>query len=110
MRERIASLGGKASSSDLLPFLRVSKAAVEALPGLVMTQARNGKQGRPVTFYSFDHAHAVSTPTSAESDARPVAARAVAATKATPKRVTVRIPAQAAPVAVQTDNPFAALI
>jgi hypothetical protein len=28
VRERIASLGGRASSSDLLPFLRVSKAAV----------------------------------------------------------------------------------
>ncbi|MET8094842.1 hypothetical protein ABZV29_00005 [Streptomyces sp. NPDC005236] len=111
VRERIASLGGKASSSDLLPFLRVSKAAVEAIPGIVMTQARSGKQGRPVTFYSFDRAHAVSTLASAESDARPVVTRAVAATKATPKRVTVRIPAQAAaPVAVQTDNPFASLI
>ncbi|MFI5973952.1 hypothetical protein [Streptomyces sp. NPDC051452] len=113
VRERIASLGGKASSSDLLPFLRVSKAAVEAIPGIVMSQARNGKQGRPVTFYSFREKQEPAEPTAE----RPKAV--AAATRPTPKQVTVRIPAhettnvvrrQAAPVAVETDNPFAALV
>ncbi|MFE4716230.1 hypothetical protein ACFRLW_07235 [Streptomyces sp. NPDC056728] len=108
VRERIASLGGKASSSDLLPFLRVSKAAVEAIPGIVMSQARNGKQGRPVTFYSFEEKQ---RPANSESGTQHAASpRVAAAVKTTPKRITVRIPAQAVLVSVQADNPFAALI
>lgn len=52
VRARIALHGGRATSSQVLPFVRATAAEVKALPGIVVTQERSGV-GRPATVFAL---------------------------------------------------------
>lgn len=53
VRARIEMLGGRATSSQILPYVSASAAEVKALPGIVVTVERSGKSGRPATVFSL---------------------------------------------------------
>ncbi|HWU07418.1 MAG TPA: DUF3987 domain-containing protein [Streptomyces sp.] len=49
VRARIEMHGGRATSSQVLPYVGASATEVKALPGIVVTVERSGKTGRPST-------------------------------------------------------------
>ncbi|WP_053196282.1 hypothetical protein [Streptomyces viridochromogenes] len=53
VRARIEMHGGRATSSQVLPYVGATAAEVKALPGVVVTVERSGKTGRPATVFSF---------------------------------------------------------
>ncbi|WP_366916401.1 hypothetical protein [Streptomyces sp.] len=53
VRARIEMHGGRATSSQVLPFVGATAAEVKALPGIVVTVERSGKTGRPATVFSL---------------------------------------------------------
>ncbi|GGY85775.1 hypothetical protein GCM10010300_32300 [Streptomyces olivaceoviridis] len=53
VRARIEMHGGRAMSSQVLPFVGATAAEVRALPGIVVTVERSGKTGRPATVFSI---------------------------------------------------------
>ncbi|MFD9905825.1 DUF3987 domain-containing protein [Streptomyces sp. NPDC059063] len=52
VRARLELFGGSARSSQLLPYVGATAAEVKALPGIVVTQERNGV-GRPAVVFSL---------------------------------------------------------
>ncbi|GAA2238048.1 hypothetical protein GCM10010430_18840 [Kitasatospora cystarginea] len=71
VRARIELHGGRARSSDLLPYVGASAAEVRALPGITVTEERTGRTGRPATIFTLadeSSSHTGSQPTSAERD------------------------------------------
>ncbi|MET8825088.1 DUF3987 domain-containing protein [Streptomyces sp. NPDC004610] len=66
VRARIALHGGRATSSQVLPYVGATAAEVKALPGITVTVERAGRTGRPATVLTLtDHAtpHTESTET-----------------------------------------------
>ncbi|MEU3355782.1 DUF3987 domain-containing protein [Streptomyces sp. NPDC037389] len=53
VRARIEMHGGRATSSQILPFVGATAAEVKALPGIVVTVERSGKTGRPATVFTL---------------------------------------------------------
>ncbi|MEU7407980.1 DUF3987 domain-containing protein [Streptomyces sp. NPDC042638] len=53
VRARIEMHGGRAMSSQVLPFVGATAAEVKALPGIVVAVERSGKTGRPTTVFSL---------------------------------------------------------
>ncbi|MFF9769356.1 DUF3987 domain-containing protein [Streptomyces sp. NPDC014636] len=53
VRARIEMHGGRATSSQVLPFVGATAAEVKALPGIVVAVERSGKSGRPATVFSL---------------------------------------------------------
>ncbi|MGW6529656.1 DUF3987 domain-containing protein [Streptomyces venezuelae] len=53
VRARIAMHGGRATSSQVLPYVGATAAEVKALPGIVVTVDRSGKTGRPATVFTI---------------------------------------------------------
>ncbi|MGW7088839.1 DUF3987 domain-containing protein [Streptomyces sp. NPDC054871] len=53
VRARIELHGGRATSSQLLPYVGASAAEVKALPEVVVTVERSGKTGRPATVFTL---------------------------------------------------------
>ena len=71
VRARIEMHGGRASSSQVLPYVSASVAEVKALPGIVVTVERSGKAGRPATVFSIrgdSSGDAAPQPASADSN------------------------------------------
>ncbi|GAA1922208.1 hypothetical protein GCM10009716_33470 [Streptomyces sodiiphilus] len=52
VRARIELHGGRATSSQVLPYVNATAAQVKALPGIVVTQERNGV-GRPAVVFTL---------------------------------------------------------
>jgi len=118
VRARIELHGGRATSSQILPYVGATAAEVKALPGIVVTQDRSGV-GRPATVFTLRHdssSHAEAQPASTEreenGDADPPAAapaerpRLRLVADAPPPRSVKR---SAAPAPVQ-GNPFRDLL
>ncbi|MGI5531508.1 DUF3987 domain-containing protein [Streptomyces syringium] len=116
VRARIEMYGGKATSSELLPFVGASAAEVRALPGIIVGPEPQGRGGRPAIVYRLAEAPShqdVSeppTPTQPEpqerAEPKPTQVRnpVATATKSKP----VRQPA--APKPSQPENPFRAAL
>jgi hypothetical protein len=71
VRARIEMHGGRADSSQVLPYVGATAAEVKALPGIVATVERSGKTGRPATVFTFrrdSSRHSVAPPATAESE------------------------------------------
>lgn len=57
VRARVEMHGGRATSSQVLPYVGASASEVKALPGIVVTVDRSGKTGRPATVFTFPRDH-----------------------------------------------------
>ncbi|MFE4330932.1 DUF3987 domain-containing protein [Streptomyces sp. NPDC056831] len=71
VRARIEMHGGRATSSQVLPYVGASASEVKALPGVVVTVERSGKTGRPATVFTFrgdTSGDSVPQPASTDSD------------------------------------------
>ncbi|MFD7549875.1 DUF3987 domain-containing protein [Streptomyces sp. NPDC059816] len=107
VRARIEMHGGRATSSQVLPFVGATAAEVKALPGIVTTVEREGKTGRPRTVLTLRSDTPVHTqapeptpePASPESEEN----------RATVVQIDDYRPA-AAPAPVAHSNPFLALL
>ncbi|MFD3516600.1 hypothetical protein [Streptomyces sp. NPDC058657] len=64
VRARIELHGGRANSTQMLPYVGASAREVKALPGIVVTVERSGKTGRPSTVFTLEE----STPVPAERE------------------------------------------
>ncbi|WAL94537.1 DUF3987 domain-containing protein [Streptomyces sp. Je 1-369] len=53
VRARIELHGGRATSSQVLPYVGASAAEVKELPGIIVTVDRSGKTGRPATVFTL---------------------------------------------------------
>ncbi|ANW19910.1 DUF3987 domain-containing protein [Streptomyces clavuligerus] len=53
VRARIEMHGGRATSSQVLPFVGATAAEVKALPDVAVTVERSGKTGRPATVFTL---------------------------------------------------------
>lgn len=53
VRARIEMHGGRATSSQVLPFVGATAAEVKELSGIVVTVERSGKSGRPSTVFTI---------------------------------------------------------
>ncbi|WP_234357247.1 hypothetical protein [Streptomyces sp. NBRC 110028] len=69
VRTRIELHGGRATSSQILPYVGATAAEVKALPGIVVTQDRSGV-GRPATIFTLAQRD-IPTPSVAETSSRP---------------------------------------
>ncbi|MFJ5120662.1 DUF3987 domain-containing protein [Kitasatospora sp. NPDC088548] len=113
VRARIEMNGGKARSSDLLPYVGASADEVKALPGVTVTLDRSGL-GRPATVYTLAEDVAGHAPLSrlrTQRDERP--ATVVRMDTYRPAKTTPPVPVSAPaprPEPVVTGNPFLALL
>lgn len=57
VRARIEMHGGRATSSQVLPYVGATAAQVKALPDVVVTVDRSGKTGRPATVFTLRSDH-----------------------------------------------------
>ncbi|MFI0912890.1 DUF3987 domain-containing protein [Streptomyces abikoensis] len=132
VRARIQMHGGRATSSQILPFVGATAAEVKALPGIVVTVERSGKTGRPATLFTLrgdDFGNPERQPGSADRDQNRGTSRYAELEPASAEREENRatvvrldayrpapIPAPApvkwtpAPVQALADNPFRALL
>ncbi|MFK0216995.1 hypothetical protein ACIQWN_02270 [Streptomyces vinaceus] len=53
VRARIEMHGGRATSSQVLPYVGASASEVKALPGIVVAVDRSGRTGRPATVFTL---------------------------------------------------------
>lgn len=88
VRARIEMHGGRATSSQILPYVGATAAEVKELPGIVVTVERAGKTGRPATVFTLgddsSDRRSVTEPVS-----RPQAKRPILSTEREEKRATV---------------------
>ncbi|MGK5547663.1 DUF3987 domain-containing protein [Streptomyces sp. URMC 127] len=123
VRARIEMHGGRATSSQILPYVGATAEEVKALPGIVVTVERSGKTGRPATVFTLrgDHSGTVTEPVSHSREPMPAAperevqrATVVQLDAYRPALVPASTPApakrSAAPVPALADNPFRALL
>ncbi|WP_247697024.1 hypothetical protein [Streptomyces sp. b94] len=71
VRARIEMHGGRATSSQVLPYVGATAVEVKTLAGIVVTVERAGKTGRPATVFSLrddTSRHAAPQPASAERE------------------------------------------
>ncbi|MEU4211194.1 DUF3987 domain-containing protein [Streptomyces sp. NPDC026206] len=130
VRARIAMHGGRAMSSQVLPYVGATAAEVKALPGIVVTVDRSGKTGRPATVFTLSgdtSRHPDQQLANADSDQNRDAFHHADPQPATPERhvkraTVVRLDAyrpaptpapvkrSPGPAQVLVDNPFRALL
>lgn len=73
VRARIEMHGGRATSSQILPYVGASASEVKALPEVVATVDRSGKTGRPATVFTLcgdGSQHAESSPHEADRNGK----------------------------------------
>ncbi|MEU6376858.1 DUF3987 domain-containing protein [Streptomyces sp. NPDC046909] len=68
VRARIDLHGGRATSSQVLPYVGASAEAVKALPGIVVTVERSGKSGRPATVFTLRGDESENAPSTKTAD------------------------------------------
>lgn len=54
VRDRIELYGGMVTGTQLLPYVKATAEQVKALPGMKAIVLRDGKNGRPATYYTFN--------------------------------------------------------
>ncbi|MFD6187582.1 hypothetical protein [Streptomyces goshikiensis] len=120
VRARIELNGGRATSSQVLPYVGATAEEVKALPGIVVTVERSGKTGRPATVFTLRGNTPVHTeqpdpsptpqPASAERDVKRATVVQMDAYRPTPKQAPVDVPVQRQAAPVSDANPFRALL
>ncbi|MCC2278503.1 DUF3987 domain-containing protein [Streptomyces sp. ET3-23] len=117
VRARIDMHGGRATSSQVLPFVNATAAEVKALPGITVRTERLGNGGRPAIVFAL-------TPDDSPHDTSRPAEQAVVETAAAPdtqpellERPRLRLVPSSAPAPKKRstgpaldDNPFLALL
>ncbi|MCM2429344.1 DUF3987 domain-containing protein [Streptomyces sp. RKAG337] len=127
VRARIALHGGRATSSQVLPYVGATAAEVKALPGIVVTQERSAV-GRPATVFTIATDSSDYAPLGRPGAQRQSTSPTVDANRSTVVRLdtyrpttpetprpvaTVQRPQRSAPVQVSeavSSNPFRALL
>ncbi len=92
VRARIEMHGGRATSSQVLPYVGATAAEVKELPGIVVTVERAGKTGRPATVFTLLNSEGTENGESIETVAEPMPAepeRPILSTQREEKRATV---------------------
>ncbi|GAA2254156.1 MULTISPECIES: DUF3987 domain-containing protein [Kitasatospora] len=117
VQARIAMMGGKARSSELLPFVGATADQVKALPGVKATLDRSGL-GRPATIYTLTESENTEASPSGRPEPKP--ARKTPATvvrmdtyrpaKPVPPAPLVPAPTRPRRESAATGNPFLALL
>jgi hypothetical protein len=120
VRARIEMHGGRAASSQVLPYVGATAAEVKALPEIVVAVDRSGKTGRPATVFTLradSSRHAEVTETAAagqrtETDGNGANIVRMDAYRPTPQQAPKPEPVKrsAAPVPAPSANPFRALL
>ncbi|WP_258564894.1 YfjI family protein [Streptomyces sp. WELS2] len=120
VRARIEMHGGRATSSQVLPFVGATAAEVKALPGIVVTVERSGKTGRPATVFTVRgdgsengaSTETVAEPMPAEPEREQNRARVVRldAYRPEPKQAPQPAPELKRSEVVGSTNPFLALL
>ncbi|WDO08012.1 YfjI family protein [Streptomyces murinus] len=115
VRARIEMHGGRATSSQMLPYVGASAAEVRALPGIVVTVERSGRTGRPATVFTLggngESTEAVAEPVPAEPEREQNRGTVVRldAYRPEPRRVPEPASEPKQPVSLE-ENPFRALL
>ncbi|MFJ2778558.1 DUF3987 domain-containing protein [Kitasatospora sp. NPDC087315] len=113
VRARIEMHGGKAKSSELLPYVGASADEVKALPGVKVTLDRSGL-GRPATVYTLtedETGHAPVSRRPAQSDERPATVVRMDTYRPAKTMPPAPVPVPASlPAPVASGNPFLALL
>ncbi|MET9532641.1 DUF3987 domain-containing protein [Streptomyces sp. NPDC006649] len=115
VRARIEMHGGRATSSQVLPYVGASASRVKALPGVVVTVERSGKTGRPSTIFTLrgdSSRDAVPQPASAERDGNGATVVRMDAYRPSPVQAPAPEPVKRspAPSPAVAGNPFRALL
>ncbi|MFD7625259.1 DUF3987 domain-containing protein [Streptomyces sp. NPDC059851] len=113
VRARIELHGGRATSSQVLPYVGATAEEVKALPGIVVTVERSGKTGRPATVFTLpgdSSSDAVPQPASAEREANRATVVRLDTYRPAPKQSKEPVPVKRPAVPVLDSNPFRALL
>ncbi|MFF4362584.1 DUF3987 domain-containing protein [Streptomyces sp. NPDC001604] len=120
VRARIVMHGGRAMSSQVLPYVGATAAEVKALPGIVVTVERSGKTGRPATVLSLggdssesaESTETVAEPMPAEPERKQKCAPVVRldAYRPEPKQAPEPASERKRPEPLAESNPFRALL
>ncbi|MEN8655334.1 hypothetical protein ABCR94_33335 [Streptomyces sp. 21So2-11] len=116
VRARIEMHGGRATSSQVLPYVGASASEVKALSEIVVTVERSGKTGRPATVFTVRDDH--SRHAAPAVDPRPAertgtegnGAKVVQMDAHRPEPNNAPAPVKRSPVPALADNPFRALL
>ncbi|MFF9318634.1 DUF3987 domain-containing protein [Streptomyces sp. NPDC014735] len=93
VRARIELHGGRATSSQVLPYVGATAAEVKELSGIVVTVERSGKTGRPATVFTLrgdTSGDSVPQPASTDSDRNGAPSHYAEARPASAKREEIR--------------------
>ncbi|MEU3351309.1 DUF3987 domain-containing protein [Streptomyces sp. NPDC037389] len=105
VRARVLMHGGRATSSQVLPYVGATAAEVKALPGIVVEHGK-GTGGRPTVILSLDDADDRAPAAEPEPDVKPDPVPAPEPRKATPPTRLRTVPAPAKkPAPVQPARP-----
>ena len=132
VRARIEMHGGRATSSQVLPYVGATAVEVKELPGIVVTVARAGRTGRPATVFSLrgdssgdpapqpastdsdrkrdSSRHAEAQPASAEREQNRASVVRLDAYRPAPNQAPERAPEPKRPEPLADLNPFRALL
>ncbi|WP_434588844.1 hypothetical protein [Streptomyces sp. A5-4] len=120
VRAPIEMHGGRATSSQVLPYVGASASEVKALPDIVATVERSGTTGRPATVFTVRDDHSRHTPPTVEprpaerTEMESSGAKVVQLHAYRPEPKNVPAPVKRSPVPgpvlAPADNPFRALL
>ena len=113
VRARIEMHGGRAASSQVLPYVGATAAEVKELPGIVVTVERAGKTGRPATVFSLPgntSGDSAPQPASAEHEKNRAPVVSLEAYRPAPKRAPELTPDPKRSEPLAGVNPFRALL
>ncbi|MFJ6103511.1 DUF3987 domain-containing protein [Streptomyces sp. NPDC092359] len=116
VRARIELHGGRATSSQILPYVGATAAEVKELPGIVIAVERNGTSGRPATVFTLrddtpvhtQQPNPAPTPQPAEAEREQNRAPVVQLDAYRPNPTPT--PVKRTPAPATTANPFHALL
>ncbi|MGV4923383.1 DUF3987 domain-containing protein [Streptomyces sp. BHT-5-2] len=110
VRARIELHGGRAASSQVLPYVGATAAEVKALPEIAVTVEKEGKAGRPKTIFALrgdTSRHPEPTPASAEREENRATVVQMDAYRPAPKQAPEPVKR---PEPLASTNPFMALL
>ncbi|MFD4997379.1 DUF3987 domain-containing protein [Streptomyces buecherae] len=118
VRARIELHGGRATSSQVLPYVGATAAEVKELPGIAVTVERSGKTGRPATVFTIrgdapvhaEQPDPTPQPMPAAPEHEQNRATVVQMDAYRPAPVPAPVKRSADAVATLADNPFRALL
>ncbi|MFF7467973.1 DUF3987 domain-containing protein [Streptomyces sp. NPDC008092] len=113
VRARIEMHGGRATSSQVLPYVGATAAEVKELTGIVVTVERSGKTGRPATVFSLPgntSGDSAPQPASAEREKNRAPVVSLDAYRPAPKQAPELTPDPKRSEPLAGANPFRALL